>query len=127
LSLILSGPIARAAKMHARVTLAALILLVMSVLSPPRSAEGGQLKVSPIRLDLGAEAPISAVTVSNPADEPMLLHLSIQAWDHAGGSDRYRDTRDLLLNPMIFELEPGQKQLVRIGLARPLNNENEGA
>lgn len=94
---------------------------------PPRSLEAGQLKVSPVRLDLSVDAPVSAVTVSNPAAQPVLLHLSVQAWDHVTGSDRYQDTRNLLLNPMIFELEPGQRQLVRIGLARSLNNELERA
>ncbi|MDH3916881.1 MAG: fimbria/pilus periplasmic chaperone [Rhodospirillales bacterium] len=113
--------------MQARPLLIALILLGVLVLLPPRSVEAGQLKVSPIRLDLRAEEPISTVTVSNSADEPVLLHLSVQAWDHTTGNDRYLDTRDLLLNPMIFELGPGQQQLVRIGLARPLSNERERA
>ena len=71
--------------MQARPPLIALILLGVLVLLPPRSVEAGQLKVSPVRLDLRAEAPISAVTVSNSADEPVLLHLSVQAWDHATG------------------------------------------
>jgi fimbrial chaperone protein len=113
--------------MHTRSPLIALILLGVLVLLPPRPIEAGQLKVSPVRLDLRAEEPISAVTVGNPGAQPVLLHLSVQAWDHVTGSDRYLDTRDLLLNPMIFELEPGQQQLVRIGLARPMGNERERA
>jgi fimbrial chaperone protein len=113
--------------MHARPPLIALILFGVLAFLPPRSGEAGQLKVSPVRLDLRAEQPISAVTVSNPAEESVLLHLSVQAWDHDTGSDRYRDTRDLLVNPMIFALEPGHEQLVRIGLARPLGSERERA
>ncbi len=113
--------------MGTRASLIALILLGGLALLPPRSVEAGQIKVSPIRLDLDADNPVSVLTVSNPGAEPMLLHLQVQAWDHVTGSDRYLETRDVLLNPLIFRLQPGQQQLVRLGLARPLGSERERA
>lgn len=113
--------------MGTRASLAALTLLGALAVVPPRSVEAGQLKISPVRLDLGVDRPIGTVTVGNPGAEPMLLHLQVRAWDHAAGGDRYLDTRDVLLNPMIFELRPNQQQLVRIGLAGPLGHEREQA
>ena len=104
-----------------------LILLGVLALLPPRSVDAGQFKISPVRLDLSVDRPIGVLNVTNPGAEPLLLHLNVQAWDHATGSDRFLDTRDLLLNPMIFELAPGQQQLVRIGLTRPSGNEREQA
>lgn len=110
-----------------KTSLIALILLGVLALLPPRSVDAGQFKISPVRLDLSADRPIGVLTVSNPSAEPLLLHLNVRAWDHASGSDRFLDTRDLLLNPMIFELGPGRQQLVRIGLMRPSGSEREQA
>lgn len=113
--------------MVTRTSLIVLILLGMLAHLPLRSVEAGQFKVSPIRLDLATDRPIGVLNVSNPSADPLLLHLEVRAWDHMAGSDRYLDTRDVLLNPMIFELAPGQQQLVRIGLSRPVFGERERA
>jgi fimbrial chaperone protein len=93
----------------------------------PDGAAAGQLKVSPIRLDLSAEQPLGVVTIGNPGDTPVLLHLRLREWHHRGGWDVYSDSRELLLNPMIFKLEPQQEQLVRVGLVRPLGSDQERA
>ena len=111
--------------MGTRTSLIVLILSGVLAVLPPRSADAGEFKISPIRVDLNVDRPIGVLNVSNPSAEPLLLHLEVQAWDHVAGSDRYMDTRDVLLNPMIFELEPGQQQLVRIGLTRPASSERE--
>ena len=113
--------------MGTKFPLIALIVLGALVLLPPRSVDAGQFKISPIRLDLSVDRPIGVLTVSNSGAEPLLLHLNVQAWDHVAGSDRFLDTRDVLLNPMIFELAPGREQLVRIGLTRPSGAEIEQA
>ena len=111
--------------MGTRTSLIVLILAGVLAAPPLRSADAGEFKISPIRVDLSVDRPIGVLNVSNPSAEPLLLHLEVQAWDHVAGSDRYMDTRDVLLNPMIFELEPGQQQLVRIGLTRPASSERE--
>ena len=113
--------------MGTKAPLIAVFLVGVLALLPPRSVEAGQFKISPIRLNLSIDTPIGVLNVSNPGVEPLLLHLDVQAWDHVTGSDRFLDTRDLLLNPMIFELAPGQQQLVRIGLTRPAGGEREQA
>ncbi len=93
----------------------------------PDGAAAGQLKVSPIRLDLSAEQPLGVVTIANPGDTPVLLHLRLREWHHHGGRDVYSDSRELLLNPMIFKLQPQQEQIVRVGLVRSLGSERERA
>jgi fimbrial chaperone protein len=104
--------------------IAGLVLGILAALSP-RSVEAGQLKVSPVRLHLGAANPVSLVRISNPGDQAVLLHLRLQHWGHPQGADRYVDTQDVLLNPMIFRLEPGEDQLVRIGMTRLMDNKRE--
>lgn len=82
-------------------------------------AQAGQLKVSPIQVNLAADRPIGVLTIANPGADPMLLHLTLMEWSHRDGTDRFADTREVLLNPPIFELQPGERQVVRIGLTRP--------
>lgn len=103
------------------------ILLCLAALGPPDAVEAGQLKVTPVRVELDADRPLGVITVGNPGDEPVLLHLRIREWNHRGGQDVFSDTRDVLLNPMIFELQPQQEQLVRIGLIKPNTSERERA
>lgn len=103
------------------------ILLCLAALWPPDAVQAGQLKVSPIRVELGADQPLGMITVGNPGDEPVLLHLKVSEWSHRGGQDVFSDSRDVLLNPMIFELQPQQEQLVRIGLMKPNTSGRERA
>jgi len=105
----------------------ALILLGLWGAWLPRPSEAGQIKLSPIRIDLSAASPVGVVTVGNPSGEPILLHLRLKAWSHRNGTDEFQDSRDVLLNPMIFELGPGEDQVVRIGLTHPLRGERESS
>ncbi len=116
-----------AATMYARARRLSLAGLCLAAAWLPDGAAAGQLKVSPIRLDLSAEQPLGVVTIANPGDAPVLLHLRLREWHHRGGRDVYSDSRELLLNPMIFRLQPQQEQLVRVGLVRPLGSEQERA
>lgn len=108
-----------------RARLLALVLLGLAAAWPPGPGLAAQLKVSPIRLILGPDNPVTVLTLGNSDSKPVLLHLSLKAWSHPNGEDRYLDTGDALVNPMIFELQPGEQQLVRVGLARPMPLERE--
>lgn len=104
-----------------------LILLCLAALGPPDVVEAGQIKVSPTRIELTADQPLGLLTVGNPGDEPVLLHLRISEWNHVGGHDVFTDSRDVLVNPMIFELQPQQEQLIRVGLIKPNTSARERA
>ena len=105
----------------------ALILFGLWVGWLPGSSAAGEIKISPIRVDLSAAKPVGVVTVANPSAEPILLHLRLKQWSHHDGPDAFQDSRHVLLNPMIFELEPGAQQVVRIGLTHPLREERESS
>ena len=112
---------------HPRPQVIALVLLSLWVVWLPRPSDAGEIKISPIRVDLSAAKPIGVLTVANPSDEPILLHLRLKQWSHRHGPDQFQDSRDVLLNPMIFELDPGEEQVVRIGLTHPLREERESS
>lgn len=79
-------------------------------------ARAGSLQVSPIRVELSAERPISAVTVTNTGTEPILVQATVAGWSQVDGVDQFTDTTAILANPPQFRLAPGAQQIVRYGL-----------
>jgi fimbrial chaperone protein len=102
-----------------------LLLLGLGTLCLPGPGEAAQLKVSPIRVELGVDRPVEVVTLANPGKEPMLVQVRLRQWSHPTGQDVYADSRDVLVNPMVFELQPGEQQVVRVGLTKPMAAEKE--
>jgi fimbrial chaperone protein len=76
----------------------------------------GQFAVSPIRVELAAKSKSEAITVSNNGDAPLRIALELKRWTQdASGNDVYVSAPDeLIYFPRQFELQPKQKQVVRI-------------
>jgi len=91
-----------------------IILLVMgaSVVS------AATIGVSPVRVTLSANQKIEAITVRNNGTEPMSMQLEVMNWSQQDGNDVFTPTRELLVNPPIFTVPPGESQLIRAGLRR---------
>jgi fimbrial chaperone protein len=89
------------------------------------TARAGAIAVSPVRVQLSAQQSVSAVTVVNNAAEPALVQLELKAWTQPGGVDTMTATSDLIASPPIFQLAPGGRQVVRIGMRRPLDPQRE--
>lgn len=99
----------------------ALVLFAMGA-SPVSAASVG---VSPVRATLSANQKIEAITVSNNGTEPMSVQLEVMKWSRQGGQDSFTATRELLVNPPIFTIQPGGSQLIRAGLRRPPDARHE--
>lgn len=76
----------------------------------------GQFAVSPIRVEFAAKNKSEAITVSNNGDAPLRIALELKRWTQdASGNDVYVSAPDeLIYFPRQFELQPKQKQVVRI-------------
>ena len=53
------------------------------------------------------------------------MQMEISRWTQPENQDHLEPTQDLLATPPIFSLEPGQSQIVRIGLRRPPDRQRE--
>lgn len=82
----------------------------------------GSLGVNPVRLEISHTRPTSVLTLENRGDTPKTYQIETFSWTQESGEDRYNETRDLVAVPPLFTLEPGQKQLVRIGVRRAAEN-----
>jgi fimbrial chaperone protein len=85
---------------------------------PPMPAHAGSFSISPVRLDLSAQARSAALTVRNDEREA-LIQAEVMVWEQVDGQDRLTPTRDLLVSPAVFTLATGSSQLVRVALRSP--------
>ena len=79
------------------------------------------LSVSPIRLVLTPGAPLGTFTIVNEGPEPTRVQLTMNSWRQDAGKDILTPTRDVLINPTIFEVAGNSRQLVRLGLQVPVD------
>lgn len=82
------------------------------------AATAASLMVNPIRVVLDGKNQSAVVTLRNAGQEARVVQAELLRWTQEGERDVYTPTRDLLVNPPVFTLAPGQSQLIRIGLNR---------
>jgi len=108
--------------MHPWVRLAALLLLVAA-----QGAFAGSFSVSPLGVTIPSRDAAGSVTVTNAADQPVVIQVRTQAWSQRDGKEVREDTREVIVNPPIFRLGPGEQQLVRFASRMGAPREDESA
>ena len=91
-----------------------LIVLVAIVL--PATALGGRFQVRPVKIFFDARTKITSFKVIS-SEEKNILTLQIQTvtWSQDDqGKDQYGDTKDLLVFPKLFKLQPRSERVVRV-------------
>ncbi len=78
----------------------------------------GSMGLSPVRVTLSTSQQVAAVTVNNPSTQPMAIQLELMSWSHQEGEYVFTPSREVLVNPPIFTIQPGESQLIRVGLRR---------
>jgi len=80
------------------------------------AAAQSSFTVTPLRVDLAPQAPAAIVTVINTSPGSLTAQVQQRAWIQSDGRDADADTRDLILSPPVFTLQPGEKQVVRVAI-----------
>jgi fimbrial chaperone protein len=85
----------------------------------PLAANAGAFSVTPVRIFFSPRERAVAITVSNEADVPVALQVSLYEWGQkADGSDDLAPTDDLILAPPLIRLAAKAQQVVRLALLR---------
>ena len=98
---------------------------LFTILSSVSVLNAGSFGISPVIVTLSANQQISEITLNNPGAEPMSLQLEVMNWSEQEGKDVFAPTRDVLVNPPIFNLPANSSQLIRIGLRRAPDAQRE--
>ena len=81
--------------------------------------------VSPVRVTLSASQKMTGITVSNPSTQPLTIQVEFMNWTQQEGKDVFTFTREVLANPPIFTIPPGESQLIRVGSRRAPDDQLE--
>lgn len=88
-------------------------------------AQAGALTVTPVVVTLDDKTHSAALTIKNEGDEVRIIQTELMRWTQKDGADVQTPSRDMLVNPPMATLQPGQTQTVRIGLKRNTGNAQE--
>lgn len=75
----------------------------------------GGFTVSPVRLELAAGARAISLSIGNGALLTRTVQVEAMLWTQHDGVDHYEPATDLVVNPPVFRIAPGGKQIVRAG------------
>lgn len=100
----------------------ALCLLVSLWSFAVRAAD---VTLMPVAVKLDRANDRATVQVQNNGQEPVLMQAEAIAWTRVAGLDVDGPTSDLIVNPPVFTVQPGQTQVLRLGLRRTQQLEQE--
>jgi len=102
-----------------------LLLALITVVGMAGWAVASNLTVYPVSVILNAQKPAGEINLQNDDDAPKVIQIELMEWSQKDGQDIYTPSRDLLVNPPVFTLQPGKTQLIRLGLNKPVKNPQE--
>lgn len=96
---------------------AALCAAFLLIFQGQPSSVSAQVALSPVRVDLSDDHDKGIVRVSSQADSTLSYQVEVVSWSQSGEQrEIYAPTEDILAVPPLFTLEPGDEQVVRIGM-----------
>jgi fimbrial chaperone protein len=92
-------------------------LLCLALLATP-AVHAGAFSVAPLGAELNAKTKAASFTVTNAGKEPLSFQVAVRKWTQdSQGNDVLEDTtKDLVVFPRQFDVPPGGKRIVRVGL-----------
>lgn len=94
-----------------------LCLLLLALFS--QTIWAANLGVTPVAIHMGGAVNRTTVNIVNYGAEAVTMQVETIAWIRVNGVDQDGETSDIMVNPAVFTVEPGESQIVRIGLRRP--------
>lgn len=82
-------------------------------------ARSQALDVAPVSLTLVAGQRTASINITNRGDQKTSIQTRPFAWAGADRSDQLSATKDIAVSPPLFELGPGETQLVRLVVRAP--------
>lgn len=91
---------------------------VLGLLFAALNASAADVSIMPVNIRLDRQTDRATVQVQNNGNEPVMMQAEAIAWTREGGVDVDAATQELIVNPPLFTIQPGQTQILRVGLRR---------
>jgi fimbrial chaperone protein len=82
-------------------------------------AQAATLQISPVMVDMSADANATGITLKNPGEKPLFGQVRVFRWDQADGEDMLTPTQDLVASPPLIQIAAHADQLVRLVRTTP--------
>lgn len=89
-------------------------------------AWAGSFNVSPIRIELSPAKPTQALSLTNEGDAPVVIQVQPMLWTQQNWKDVHAPTDQVIATPPVVRIPAHSRQVVRVGLRRPLTAGTEG-
>lgn len=88
-------------------------------------ARAATLQISPVMVDMSAQANATGITLKNPGEKPLFGQVRVFRWDQANGEDTLTPTQDLVASPPLIQIAGHADQLVRLVRTNPAGSAAE--
>ncbi|TJY62865.1 molecular chaperone [Sinimarinibacterium sp. CAU 1509] len=112
---------------RAFVQLSNTLLFVLLLALGTTGVHANGVKVTPVRLYLGAHERSTAVTLNNGTAQTKRFQVEVQQWSQVDGNDVLQESSQVIANPPLFSLKPDQTQVIRIGFLKLPDQPSEQA
>ena len=104
-------------KVHSRAAAitAALFVCAAGPVALREAHAAAQFSIEPLMLTLPAGKLATSLTLGNTGPAAVTVQAEIAAWNQDTGEDALVPAGELVVSPPIFKLEPGARQVVRVG------------
>src|SRR5690554_4325500 len=72
--------------------------------------------VSPISVQISNDKRVATLQIRNSSNSPISIQSEVMKWSQVSGKDQLEPSRELLVTPPIFKVDPGAVQIIRFGL-----------
>jgi len=100
--------------------------LLMFLVLLPLVSHAADVTLMPVSVQLNRSNDRATVQVMNNGSQPVIMQAEAIAWTRVDGKDIDGATSDIIVNPPVFTVQPGQTQIVRLGLRRSQDLQQEG-
>lgn len=96
------------------------LLAALPLLFAWQSLWAGSFAISPLRAELSPGSETQVVRITNEGDSTLSVQVQGFRWSQDdNGDDRFEPAESLIAVPTVFSIEPGERQIVRVGILDP--------
>lgn len=102
-----------------------MLYLVLAMLCFSSTVNASGLQISPVKIFFKQDQKMAAFTIKNLKPNKIILQSEIKQWRQKDGENIFKDQQDLIVAPTIISIQPGESQIFRIALKKPLIEKKE--
>ncbi len=105
-----------------RIRVLRFFLLIMSL---PYISWAGSFHITPTKGELAEEYKYIVFEVKNTSENISSIQVQTMSWEIHNGEDVVKPTKEIIATPVIVNIKPNTKQIIRVGLNRNPDKEEE--